>query len=395
MFIDIKEALKQHLENKLDRNVVDAWIKPRIIDNITVIFCSLKYTTERYFQELKNPKDIIVLFFNDHFGYNNLTNPNVNNHTSNIKPYTTLSRTLKDIIIVCEKFHNKKIILISENFFVEDEINLHASKPKNLYFVTAPIYIYGSECPYFKYNFQNINKSFTNNKHVMCLNNSPRPHRVGTVLYLIHKHLNKHTYLTFMTSEHWDKSNAYDVNTILSYIYPNSKLFIELQSISLEACFKSTADSSYKKLTFSSLSNPFENFDNFLREKYESTVVEIITETTAIENIALLTEKFIQCVFGMCFPIIIGTRKNVELYRTMGYDMFDDIIDHSYDYEPNPFYRMKMAIDLNIEILTNKKLALNLYYKNEDRLKANINNYHKQYRIALSNAIGDLDASIP
>jgi hypothetical protein len=78
----------------------------------------------------------------------------------------------------------------------------------------------------------------------------------------------------------------------------------------------------------------------------------------------------------------------------MGYDMFDDIIDHSYDYEPNPFYRLKMAIDLNIDILTNKDLAISLYSKNRMRLDNNIENYIKQYDIILADTIGDLDAEL-
>ena len=138
------------------------------------------------------------------------------------------------------------------------------------------------------------------------------------------------------------------------------------------------------------------NSDNYkkLIPLYENAIVEIVTETTALENTANIAEKFVHCVIGRCFPIIIGIYKNVELYRNMGFDMFDDIIDHSYDFEPNPFYRMKMAIDSNIEILTNKDLAFSFYEANKKRLDANVENYIKQYDIILADTIGNLDAEL-
>ena len=136
------------------------------------------------------------------------------------------------------------------------------------------------------------------------------------------------------------------------------------------------------------------NFIANLLPVYKNTAVEIITETTAAEGTAHLTEKYVNCVFGKCFPIIIGTFKNVELYRSMGYDMFDDIIDHSYDYEPNPFYRMKMAIDANIEIISDRDLAISLHEENKERFENNIQNYIAQYDIILGNTLGELDAFI-
>jgi hypothetical protein len=72
----------------------------------------------------------------------------------------------------------------------------------------------------------------------------------------------------------------------------------------------------------------------------------------------------------------------------------DDIIDHSYDYEPNPFYRMKMAIDANIEIISDRDLAISLHEENKERFENNIQNYIAQYDIILGNTLGELDAFI-
>ena len=199
--------------------------------------------------------------------------------------------------------------------------------------------------------------------------------------------MNMHS--SFISKERWETNTPYTYDTILSYIYPNGKIKDSLNSISLESIYRNSAEYIYNDRETT-------NSDNYkkLIPLYENAIVEIVTETTALENTANIAEKFVHCVIGRCFPIIIGIYKNVELYRNMGFDMFDDIIDHSYDFEPNPFYRMKMAIDSNIEILTNKDLAFSFYEANKKRLDANVENYIKQYDIILADTIGNLDAEL-
>jgi hypothetical protein len=157
----------------------------------------------------------------------------------------------------------------------------------------------------------------------------------------------------------------------------------------LEHKFKSTSEYVYDDDEDKHSSN-MDNFFKNLLPKYQNVAIEIITESTSLEYSAHLTEKFVHCVLGKCFPIIIGTVGNVDLYRKLGYDMFDDIIDHSYDSEENPFYRMKMAIDLNIHILTNKEMAISMYHENEHRLDKNISNYYKGYDMVLNDVVGGL-----
>jgi hypothetical protein len=56
----------------------------------------------------------------------------------------------------------------------------------------------------------------------------------------------------------------------------------------------------------------------------------------------------------------------------MGLDMFDDIIDHSYDNISDPAERLECAILNNKELLTNNKRTKDLWIKNQNRFKNNI-----------------------
>ena len=343
--------------------------------NISIVECGNGFYVDDYVRRLKTTHDVVVLNFFDHYIYDDLTNSNAVNQSLDI------------IIHVCNLFKNKKILLLTENFYSERDLG--DNKPNNLEIVVSPTFMYREYDEHISVTIPK--KIFTTTTHVLCLNNNPRPHRVGILLYINYLNLESNIKSTFISRERWLSGVEYDYRTILSYIYTYSKLHNELNNIDLKEIYKNDAENVYPSNI--ALSDA-DNFIEKLSLYYSNSVIAIITESTGIEPTATLTEKFVHCIIGRCFPIIIGTYKNVELYRNMGYDMFDDIIDHSYDYEPNPFYRMKMAIDSNIEILTNKEFAVDLYYKNEHRLDANIENYKKQYNIILGDTIGNLDAEL-
>jgi len=60
---------------------------------------------------------------------------------------------------------------------------------------------------------------------------------------------------------------------------------------------------------------------------------------------AFLTEKSEKCFLLEQVPIWIAAPRQVQLARDFGFDVFDDLIDHSYDTEPDPYCRIKLAID--------------------------------------------------
>jgi hypothetical protein len=103
--------------------------------------------------------------------------------------------------------------------------------------------------------------------------------------------------------------------------------------------------------------NNIANFNTNLRQMYEHSIVEVVSETSFADPAFLLTEKTMHCFAAFNFPIILSSCGTVQFLRDIGFDMFDDIVTHSYDMEPDPVKRIVMALDNNIALLQNRDLA--------------------------------------
>ncbi len=114
------------------------------------------------------------------------------------------------------------------------------------------------------------------------------------------------------------------------------------------------------------------NFNTNLSEYYKNTFVEIISETSCFEKSFLITEKTLNCVYGCNFPIMISSKGAVAFLREMGLDMFDDIVDHSYDSIENPVERIYRAISDNTELLTNNHRTKKLWQESRSRFEQNV-----------------------
>jgi hypothetical protein len=91
-----------------------------------------------------------------------------------------------------------------------------------------------------------------------------------------------------------------------------------------------------------------------------------------VEKCYNLTEKTLNSIYGCCFPILLCSQGSVDFLRKMGMDMFDDIVDHSYDAIENPEDRLYRAIIDNIELLTNNQKTKDLWKTNKFRFIKNV-----------------------
>jgi hypothetical protein len=114
------------------------------------------------------------------------------------------------------------------------------------------------------------------------------------------------------------------------------------------------------------------NFDKHLRTFYSSSVVEIINETTFISRTGIINEKYLNSVYGLNFPIMIGMSGIVKHLRQLGFDMFDDVVDHSHDDIKDHYARMMAAIQRNRRLLEDRQFALSSWTACQDRFRANI-----------------------
>jgi hypothetical protein len=95
------------------------------------------------------------------------------------------------------------------------------------------------------------------------------------------------------------------------------------------------------------------NEENFVRlaQVYGSCAFNIVTETLYNEYPGLYSEKTLLAFLAHQIPIMISTPRMVEKLRLLGFDMFDDIVDHGYDLAPNDC-RVEMALESNRPVIS-------------------------------------------
>jgi hypothetical protein len=95
-----------------------------------------------------------------------------------------------------------------------------------------------------------------------------------------------------------------------------------------------------------------ENIDNFLRLQniYSSCAVNIVTETEYDTSPGIITEKTLMAFAAGQIPIVIGHQGIVGHCRELGFDMFDDVVDNSYDQLLNDV-RAEQAIHRNRDLI--------------------------------------------
>mgnify|MGYP006899564602 CR=1 FL=1 len=92
----------------------------------------------------------------------------------------------------------------------------------------------------------------------------------------------------------------------------------------------------------------FDNASNFIKliDIYRGSNVNVVNETLYDEPSGIISEKTLDAFVALQLPIIIGHKGIISDIRGYGFDVFDDIIDHSYDSMPNEI-RWREAIALN------------------------------------------------
>lgn len=85
-------------------------------------------------------------------------------------------------------------------------------------------------------------------------------------------------------------------------------------------------------------------YEESLFKIHSDAYFQLVTETHFEENSLFFSEKTFQPIM-MRQPFILAAEYGmVALLREFGYDVFDDIIDHSYDLERDPTERMSMLL---------------------------------------------------
>lgn len=96
------------------------------------------------------------------------------------------------------------------------------------------------------------------------------------------------------------------------------------------------------------------NEDNFLRLMpiYANCDINIVTETMYNHRPGIITEKTIMAFLALQVPLLIGHPGIVADVQSIGFDVFEDVLDLSYDWLEND-QRVEAAVNLNRSVLLN------------------------------------------
>ena len=107
---------------------------------------------------------------------------------------------------------------------------------------------------------------------------------------------------------------------------------------------------------------------------YLDSYINYVTETSVRDNLIYLSEKSWKPIMAGQFGIWLSNPGQVNHLRSIGFDVFDDIIDHSYDIELDPSRRIDaihssldqiMTLDLDRvfqDTLARRQANLDLFY---------------------------------
>ena len=309
----------QYTENVMDRSMMEDLIEEACIN------------------------DIVVLFVKDHF------------RISTSSSWTTSMPELSVYFTNLFNYYpNKRFILVTSLENLDKEItNDNCTVIPMGGDVTNQLSMYMKYAPSVEKN--------SDAKNFISLNRGHRHHRTYLVSALYGRELDNYgmiSHLSFPVAESLSDAIQYDYLADSQYELANSGF----------KRFDRTEESSN---IYSTQNDNLTNFKQNLLPKYTNSLIELVSETSYNEHSFNITEKTLHFIYGCNFPIMLSSPGTVHFLRSMGIDMFDDVIDHSYDIIEDPALRINSAIDLNLDILTSSNV-IELWKENKYRIDKNI-----------------------
>lgn len=179
----------------------------------------------------------------------------------------------------------------------------------------------------------------------LSLNNSCRIHRVYLFTQLLKRNLSLDK-CSFLFSTGTPNGWQYNRKVFESTL----DLLIDERKIDKELCNRALTYPLPKILDYDNTTATFIYNDiNYLYK----TILNLVSETTvgmtegdiSNENTYTFTEKTIKPFLVKQIPLFFALPGHINLLREMGFDMYDDIVNHSYDTELDSVKRLDMILD--------------------------------------------------
>lgn len=173
-----------------------------------------------------------------------------------------------------------------------------------------------------------------------------------------------------------DKFDLSDVLNELDQLGDRSPLTAQqktcvLSGIKIPPKFISSPGEKYSDIHITYLSNAWV-WKHAVNSMFCSSATSLITESLSLQKGTVFTEKTVYAVLGKTFPLWIGGGINqAQEFKKMGFDIFDDVIDHSYQHYTTLIERCYYAFERNLQILSDYEYACKIRKSMMPRLEHN------------------------
>jgi hypothetical protein len=198
------------------------------------------------------------------------------------------------------------------------------------------------------------------NKILLCLNATPRPHRIFIYSYLKQKEYAPQSLLSFHgfgTLKGLGEKNNF-INS-----FSQSYLGLLLKRINNNDSLEQIIDRLLPEYIVNDKREQYPNnlADDISPYLYKSSFFSVVTESDYADNsIQRITEKTIKA-FAQGHPaIIVGNPHSLELVADLGFRLFENVVNPAYDLIDNPVERLKVILE------TIDKIALYISKNPED-----------------------------
>jgi hypothetical protein len=270
-----------------------------------------------------------------------------------------------------ESINSNQVIAINGNQKIKKLINELNSKVVGHTSNRLP-YVAVEGMTSFKYEFQKDKESF-----FMCYNRMLKPHRVSLLALLKREGILDEVDWTMLRGNELnerfsDPNGTPSFNLFFEVFdrddfkeYYNEILFLQKSGIK-----KSRFEEEYR------VDQPpyfIDFYKTYEMNPYRNSYVNIVTETGYIStDVIHITEKSLMPIYYSQIPLILANfEHNKFLKERYDFDLFEDIIDYSYDSEKDPRKRLFMFVDEVKRLNSIKDEIINFYKNNQGRFELN------------------------
>jgi hypothetical protein len=270
-----------------------------------------------------------------------------------------------------ESINSNQVIAINGNQKIKKLINELDSKVVGHTSNRLP-YVAVEGMTSFKYEFQKDKESF-----FMCYNRMLKPHRVSLLALLKREGILDEVDWTMLRGNELnerfsDPDGTPSYNLFFEVFdrddfkeYYNEILFLQKSGIK-----KSRFEEDYR------VDQPpyfIDFYKTYEMNPYRNSYVNIVTETGYVStDVIHITEKSLIPIYYSQIPLILANfEHNKFLKERYDFDLFEDIIDYSYDNEKDPRKRIFMFVDEVKRLSSIKDEIINFYKNNQERFELN------------------------